>query len=171
MKIPNCQRVGYLERNANQRWRHAQQHNMPPVQKFNAAMPFLVFSWSSSNCSKHQVRRRSKCRRMPGTLPKDTCWDTLSSGLDAGLPGTAVDRNSFLASGHVDAALMHWKILEDSKGSKGSKGSKMHLVKPNALRNARLAMRLLGITTCGEYEYVWIGWWLDHVGSNSIVDI
>jgi len=77
MKIPNCQRVGYLERNANQRWRHAQQHNMPPVQKFNAAMPFLVFSWSSSNCSNIKfdvVRSAGECR---GPCPKthvETRW-------------------------------------------------------------------------------------------------
>ena len=77
MKIPNCQRVGYLERNANQRWRHAQQHNMPPVQKFNAAMPFLVFSWSSSNCSNIKfdvVRSAEECR---GPCPKthvETRW-------------------------------------------------------------------------------------------------
>ena len=77
MKIPNCQRVEYLERNANQRWRHAQQHNMPPVQKFNAAMPFLVFSWSSSNCSNIKfdvIRSAGECR---GPCPKthvETRW-------------------------------------------------------------------------------------------------
>ena len=66
MKIPNCQRVGYLERTANQRWRHAQQHNVPPVQKFNAAMQFLVFSWSSSNCSniKFEVVRSRMLRHV-----------------------------------------------------------------------------------------------------------